>query len=78
MARRVDNIDPMIAPETGGRRRSDRDATLLLLHHPVHSRSTFVHFTDLVIDPGVIKNPLSGGGFARIDVRHDADIAGFL
>jgi hypothetical protein len=37
-----------------------------------------VYFADLVIDPSVIKNPLGGGGFTRIDVRHDPDIAGFL
>ena len=72
---RVDDIDPMVAPETGGRRRRDRDAALLLLHHPVHRGRAFVHFTDLVIDAGVVEHPLGRGGLAGVDVRHDADIA---
>jgi hypothetical protein len=37
-----------------------------------------MHLTDLVIDPGVIQDPLSGGCFAGIDVCHNADIARFL
>ena len=72
---RVDNIDAVVAPETGGRRRRDRDAALLLLHHPVHRRGAFVHLADLVVDAGVEEHALGGGGLAGIDVRHDADIA---
>ena len=63
---------------TGGCGRGNRDASLLLLHHPVHRRGTLVHFADFVVDPGVIKNPLGGGGFTRVDMRHDPDVAGFL
>ncbi len=75
VSRRVDNIDAVVAPEAGGRRRRDRDAALLLLHHPVHGRGAFVHLADLVVDAGVEEHALGGGGFAGIDVRHDADIA---
>ena len=78
MAGRVNNIDPMIAPMTGGCGRGNRDASLLLLHHPVHRRGTLMHFADLVVNPGVVKNPLGGGRFPRVDVRHDPDVAGFL
>jgi hypothetical protein len=34
-----------------------------------------VHFTDLVVNPGVEQDPLGGSGFARVDVRHDPDVA---
>ena len=75
VAGRIDNIDPMVAPEAGGRGRRNRDAALLLLDHPVHRRRAFVHLANLVIDPGVIEHALGGGGLTGIDMRHDADIA---
>jgi hypothetical protein len=37
-----------------------------------------MHFTDLVIDAGVIKNPFCRRGFAGINVGHDTDISGFF
>jgi hypothetical protein len=30
---------------------------------------------DLVVDAGVVQHPLGGGGLARVDVGHDADVA---
>ena len=75
VSRRVDNIDAVVAPETGGRRRRDRDSALLLLHHPVHRRGAFMHLADFVVDAGVEEHALGSGGFAGIDVSHDADIA---
>src|SRR5580658_1335160 len=72
---RVDDIDAVVAPEAGSRRRRDRDAALLLLHHPVHRRGAFVHLANFVIDTGVEEHALSSGGLAGIDVGHDADIA---
>src|SRR5829696_2969435 len=71
----VDDVDLMIFPVTGRRGGGDRDAALLLLRHPVHRRSTFVHFTDLVVDAGVEQNALSRGRLARVDVGHDPDVA---
>src|SRR5262245_32971912 len=71
---RIDDVDAVIAPETGGRRRRDGDAALLLLLHPVHDRGAFVHLTDLVGDPGVEQDPLGRRRLAGIDVRHDADV----
>jgi len=35
-----------------------------------------VHFTDLVVDAGVKQDALGRRGFARVDVRHDPDVAG--
>ncbi len=78
MARRIDDVDPVVAPETGGRRRSNRDPALLFLDHPVHRRGTVMHFTDLIIDAGVVEDPLRSRGLTGINVSHDADIAGFL
>src|SRR5918997_785930 len=75
MAGSVDDVDLVIVPEGGGGSRGDRDATLLLLLHPVHRGGAVMYLTDLVVDPGVEQDPLGGGGLARVDVRHDPDIA---
>jgi hypothetical protein len=71
----VDNVDLVLIPETGRRRRRDGDATFLLLRHPVHRGGTIVHLTDLVRDARVIQDALGGGGLAGVDVSHDADVA---
>ena len=74
VAGRVDNVDPMIVPEAGRRRRGDRDAAFLFLLHPVHRRGAFVHFADLVGFAGVIENALGRRRLTGINVSHDADI----
>ncbi len=43
--------------------------------HPVHRRGAFVDLADLVVDARVEEDALGRGGLARIDVRHDADVA---
>ena len=78
VTRSIDDVDAMVLPEAGRRGGRDRDAALLLLLHPVHRGGAFVHFTDLVVDPGVEKNSLRSRGFAGIDVRHDADVSCFF
>jgi hypothetical protein len=35
-----------------------------------------MYFTDLVVNSGVEQNALSGCGFARVNVRHDPNVAG--
>ncbi len=75
VAGRVDQVDGVIPPDSGGRGRGDRDAALLLLLHPVHRGRALVDLADLVIDTGVEQNPLGGRGFARVDMRHDPDVA---
>ena len=75
VARGVDDVDAVVAPETGSCGRSYGYAALLLLHHPVHGGGAFMHLTDLVVDARIIEHPLRGGGLAGIDMSHDADIA---
>ena len=75
VARRVDDVDPVVEPKAGRRGRSDRDAAFLLLLHPVHRRGAFVHLADFVGAARIVENPLGGRRFTGIDVRHDADIA---
>ncbi len=74
VTRRIDNVDGDVAPLAGGGGRSDGDAALLLLLHPVHDGRAFMHFADLVRAAGVVQDAFRSGGFAGIDVGHDADI----
>ena len=78
MTRGIDDIDSMIVPEAGGCGGSDRNTAFLFLLHPVHRGGAFMHLTDLVVDTGVIENPLRSCGLAGIDMGHDADIACFF
>jgi len=71
----VDDVDARVTPVAGGRRRGDRDATLLLLRHPVHHGRAFVDLAHLVSAPRVVQDALRGRGLAGVDVRHDADVA---
>ena len=73
--RSIDDVYPMVVPEAGGSSRGDCDASLPLLHHPVHGRCAFVNLAELVVDAGVVQDALGGRRLTRIDVRHDADIA---
>src|SRR5216683_3344495 len=72
---RVDQVDRVVPPDGGGRRRGNGDAALLLLLHPVHGGGALVDLTDLVVDAGVEQNSFGCGGFARVDMRHDPDVA---
>ncbi len=75
VARRVDDVDAVIVPETGGRGRGDRNAALLLLCHPIHRRGAFVHLAHLIGPAGIIQDALSGRRFTGIDMGHDADVS---
>ena len=72
---RINNVDPMVAPERRRRSRRDRDAALLLLRHPVHRRRALVHLAHLVGPPSVVEDALRRRGLARVDVRRDPDVA---
>ena len=72
---RIDNVDPIVAPLCGRRRRRDGDPPLLLLGHPVHRRGALVHLTHLVGAAGVVEDPLGRRRLAGVDVSHDPDVA---
>ncbi|CBH24153.1 Translation elongation factor G (EF-G) [Salinibacter ruber M8] len=78
VARRVDDVDPVVIPVAGGGRRGDGDAPLLLLLHEVHGRGPLVHLPHPVQPPGIKENALREGGLPGINVGHDADISGLL
>jgi hypothetical protein len=71
----IDDVDSVIVPETGGRSRGDRDATLLLLLHPVHGGRAIMNFAYFVRYTGVKQNPFCSRSFASINMGHDTDIA---
>ena len=75
VAGRVDDVDLDALPVAGGRGGGDGDAALLLLLHPVHRGGAVVDLTDLVVDAGVEQDPLGRRGLARVDMRHDPDVA---
>ena len=73
--RGVDDVDPVLAPEAGGRRGGDGDAALALLHHPVGGGGALVHLAHLVDGAGVIEDPLGRGRLAGVDMGHDSNVA---
>jgi hypothetical protein len=75
VAGRVDDVDAVLPPEAGRRSRRNRDSALLFLLHPVHDGRAFVHFADLVRDPGIEQDAFGRRRLAGIDVGHDADVA---
>jgi hypothetical protein len=77
VTRRVDDVDPMVFPDTGRRGRRDRDPALALLLHPVHRRGAFVDFADPVNTTRVKQDALGRGRLTRVDVGDDANIARF-
>jgi len=72
---RVNDVQALVVPETGRCSGRDRDATLLLLLHPVHRGRAIVNFTDLVALTGIVEHTFGGRGLAGINMSHDAEIA---
>ena len=65
-------------PVAGRRSGCDRDASLLLLCHPVHGGCAVVSLTDLVVHTGIVQNTLGKSGLACVDMCHDTDVPGSL
>ena len=74
VAGRINNIDANVAPGAGRRGGRNRDAALLLLLHPVHGGSAFVHLSDTVRLSRIKQDALRRSGLTGIDVGHDADV----
>ena len=74
----VDDVDGVAVPLHVGGGRGDGDAALALELHVVHGGAHPVLALDLV-DPvdllAIEQDPLGQGGFARVDVGADADVA---
>jgi hypothetical protein len=76
--RSVDDVNPVVSPETGRRSSRNRNAALPLLLHPIHRRRTFVNLTHLVRDPGIVENTFSCRRLTGINVSHDANVSSLL
>ena len=74
--RGVNDVEAVAFPEASRGGRGDRDAAFLFLGHPVHRGGAFVDFADFVGAARVVEDTLGSRGFARVDVGHDADVAG--
>ncbi len=71
----INNVNPGTLPLAGGHCRSDGDSPILLILHPVHDSLSIMHFSDLVGFSGIIENPFSDRGLARINVGHNPYIS---
>ena len=82
VSRGVDHIEVMLFklaghafPESGNGSRSNGDAALLLLFHPVGGGCAVMHFAQLVGHAGVEQNAFGGSGFTCINMGRNTDIA---
>ena len=75
VAGRINQIDAIPFPLAGGSGGGDGDTALLFLFHPVHGGRALMYFPQSVRPAGIEQNAFAGGGFARVDMGHDADIA---
>jgi len=71
----VDNVDPMVFPETGRSGGGNGNPPLAFLDHPVHFGGAIMDFADLVGPAGVIQDSFGGRSFTGVNMGHDADIA---
>ena len=78
VAGRVDDVETIALPDTGGGGGRNGDAALLFLDHPVHGRGALVDFAQLVRLARVEQNALAGRRLAGVDVRHDPEISCML
>jgi hypothetical protein len=74
----VNDVDSVLLvleiPKTSRRSRSNRDAALLFLLHPIHGGSAVVNLSYFVGDAGVEQNAFGGSSFTGIDVGANSDI----
>ena len=78
VARRVDQVDLDVFPGKVDRGGVDRDAPLLLLGVVIGDGCPLVHRSDAMAEAAEEEHPLGDGGFARVDMGDDADVAELL
>jgi hypothetical protein len=71
----VDQIERVVPPRNPGGGRADRDPALALGRHPVECAGALLHLAQRALHAAQIQHALRKRGFARIDVRGDAQIA---
>jgi hypothetical protein len=73
----IDQVDLVIHPADGRGRGGDGDAALALELHVVHGGAVTaaLDLSNPVDAARVVQNPLRQGGFARVDVGGDPDVA---
>ena len=72
---KIDDVDSVILPVTGGSSRSNGDTSLLLLSHPVHGSRTLMGLTQLVGLTGVEQYTLGSCCLTCVDMSHYTDIS---
>ena len=73
--RRIDDVDPVIGPETCRRGARDGDPQLLFLLHPIHGCCAVVDLTHPVEDTRIEEDTFRRRRLPGIDVRHDAYVS---
>lgn len=71
---RINDVDAAVLPRTCCGGRSDGDASLLFLRHPVHRCRTVVHFSNLVFLSCVEENSLRCCCLSGVNVCHDSNV----
>lgn len=74
VARRIDQVDSVSLPLDRSGGTGDGDPSLLFQIHVVHCGAFAADFLDTMNSPGVEKDPLAQGCFARVDVSRNTDI----
>ena len=74
MAWCVNDINDMVLPMSGDRRRDNRDAPLSFLCHPIRDRRSVINRTKTMRPAGVKQHPFGRGRLTSINMRDDANI----
>ena len=78
VARRVDQVDRAVFPFDRGGGAGDGDSALAFEVHVVHGGPALAfHLLHAMDSAGVVQDSFAQGGFARVDVGRDADVAKF-
>ncbi len=74
----VDDVDLVLAPDTGGGRAANGDAAFLFLHHKVHSGLPVMGLAEFMRAPGIVQYALGAGSLAGVNMRHNTYVSNFV